>query len=254
LIEDGSEWQQTPTKNSLEELGKRIKKAAPGNNSIHNKSDLQVGFENITYKKEEIMKLLSKDCFKGKFVTAIGYAEWSQFRWDQSAAEKRTLINEAAFCLTCIDDLQKIEEHKDDLRKQKLKSIILHSSDAHNNDRLGKTKLWIKADPTFAGLKQMINEPTIRTFVGDAPPNLKHAHQIISKIKIYNSQNWFSDNFELDLNRDLVAVIGGRGSGKSALVEMIAYGAGSADESENSFIQKASQHKESIQGVTVCLT
>jgi hypothetical protein len=89
-IEDQTEWQQTPTVSSLQELGRQMKAAAPAENNIHNKSDLEVGFDNITYKREDILKQLDKSCFKGKFVTAIGYSEWDQSRWDQSAAEKRT--------------------------------------------------------------------------------------------------------------------------------------------------------------------
>lgn len=254
LIEDNSVWQQAPTIRSLEELGRKIKKAAPVGNTVQAKSELEVGFSSITYKKEDILKLLKKDCFKGKYVTGIGYSEWSQFRWDQSAAEKRTLINDSDFCLTSNDDVQKITEHVDDLRKNSLNSLILHSSDSHDFNRIGKSKLWIKTDPTFAGIKQVLNEPKVRVCIGDAPPNFKHSHQVISKVKIENSNNWFEDKFELELNRDLVTIIGGRGSGKSALAEMIAYGAGSFDKSPNSFIEKASQHKESVQDTKVCLT
>lgn len=253
LIEDGKEWHQTPTVRSLEDLGKRIKASAPTDNSIQEKSDLMVGFSNITYKKEDILKLLEKDCFKGKFITAIGYSEWSQFRWDQSAAEKRTLINEANFCLTNQEDVEKINEQGDELKGLKLKNIIFHSSDAHSFVSLGKTKLWLKADPTFAGLKQVLNESQARVFIGDKPPNYKHSHQIISKICIQTSNNWFTEYFNLDLNRDLVTVIGGRGSGKSGLVEMIAYGAGSYDDSGRSFIDKASDHKETISNVQISL-
>lgn len=253
LIEDGSEWQQAPTVRSLEELGRKIKRAAPGGHSVQSKSDLEVGFSNITYKKEDIIELLKKDCFKGKYVTAIGYSEWSQFRWDQSAAEKRTLINDSNFCLTSVDNVQKISEHVEELKKNKLNSLILHSSDAHEFDKLGKTNTWIKADPTFAGLKQVLNEPEARVFIGETPPNYKHSHQVISKLKISNSNGWFANNFQIELNRDLVTVIGGRGSGKSALIEMIAYGAGSFDRSPDSFVKKASQHKENIDGIKVCL-
>lgn len=55
-IQDNTEWQQTPTPRSLEELGRQIKAAAPPENSVHAKSDLVVGFENITYKREDILK------------------------------------------------------------------------------------------------------------------------------------------------------------------------------------------------------
>jgi len=91
-IQDKAKWQRTPTISSLEELGKQIKLAAPEGNTVHSKSDLEVGFDNITYKREDIEELLEKDCFKGQFVTAIGYSEWDQAKWDQSAATKNTKI------------------------------------------------------------------------------------------------------------------------------------------------------------------
>lgn len=252
-IQDGTLWQQTPTVRSLEELGQQIKEAAPAENTVNSKSKLEVGFDNITYKREDIEKLLEKNCFKGRFVIAIGYSEWDQSRWDQSAAEKRTLINSADFSLTMLDNPAKIEENRKDLLVNKLTSLVLHSSDAHEIERIGQTLLWIKADPTFAGLKQVLNEPEARVFIGVTPPNYKPDHKIISRISIPSSEGWFADNFSLELNRDLVTIIGGRGSGKSALAEAIAYGTGSEDESEEAFFKKAVKHKNSIKGTKISI-
>jgi energy-coupling factor transporter ATP-binding protein EcfA2 len=253
LLENKEAWNRTPTVGSLTELGKMMKKTAPAGNSIHAKSDLQVGFESITYKRDDILKHLEKDCFVGKFLIAIGYSEWDQARWDQSAAEKRDLINRAHFSLVSNDDVAKIAEHVQELESQKLNSLILHSSDAHDIARLGGTKLWIKADPTFAGLKQVMNERE-RVFLGDQPPRFKQPHQVIERIAISNSNGWFETQCQLDLNEGLVAVIGGRGSGKSALTEMLACAVGAADESDDSFVRKAAKHPSSIDGATVTLT
>jgi ABC-type Mn2+/Zn2+ transport system ATPase subunit len=252
-VEDKSEWQQTPTRRSLAELGKQMKAAAPAGNTVHAKSDIEVGFDSITYERDHIVKLLQKNCFKGKYVTAIGYSEWDQSRWDQSAAEKRDLINSANFCLTRSDDPAKIGENREDLIQNKLNSIVLHSSDAHELQRVGASLLWVKADPTFAGLKQILNEPVSRIFIGATPPNYKHDHKVITKISIPVSNGWFVDNFRLDLNRDLITIIGGRGSGKSALAEAIAYGAGSKDDSENAFLKKSAKHKTPITGSKIYL-
>jgi len=252
-VEDKSEWNQTPTPKSLAELGKQIKSAAPAGNTVHSKTDLEVGFDNITYDRKHIEELLEKSPFKGKYVTAIGYSEWDQSKWDQSAADKRSLINSAHFSLTCLADPAKIEENRKDLETNKLNSLVLHSSDAHKLDSIGQTQLWIKADPTFAGLKQVINEPKARVFIGATPPNFKPDHKVIKKIIIPKSNGWFKDGFELELNRDLVSIIGGRGSGKSALAEAIAYGAGSRDDSEDAFLKKATKHLNSISGSSIII-
>ncbi|MBI1262774.1 MAG: hypothetical protein GC184_13730 [Rhizobiales bacterium] len=245
-IDDKTEWQQTPTRTSLEELGRHIKAAAPDGHAIRSKTDLMVGFDNITYDRKLIEELLSKTPFRGRYVTAVGYSEWNLSRWDQSAAEKRDLINTANFALTSVDDPAQIVAHKTELRANNLNDIILHSSDAHEFARIGKTQLWIKADPTFAGLKQVLNEPDARVFVGETPPNYKPDHKVISRIRVRESSGWFPKDFALELSRDLVTIIGGRGSGKSALAEAIAFGAGSMDPSDDAFLKKAAKHRESI--------
>jgi hypothetical protein len=60
----------------------------------------------------------------------------------------------------------------------------IKGSDSHNiNDELGKLKdhnsqpmdkyCWIKANPTFGGLRQIINEPEDRVYIGKLPPKLE---------------------------------------------------------------------------------
>lgn len=252
-ISDNSEWLQTPTYRSLQELGKQMKSVAPSGMAIHSKTDLIAGFESITYKREDIEKLLQKTCFKGKFVIAMGYSEWDQSRWDQSASEKRNLINSTNFCLTSQTDPIKIENNIDKLKIDNLNSLVLQSSDAHDFDKIGQSLLWIKADPTFSGLKQVLNEPESRVFIGQSEPNLKQSHKIISKLSINNSNGWFPDSFSIELNQDLVSIIGGRGSGKSALAEAIAFGAGVQCPKEDSFFEKASKHITPIKGAKVKL-
>ena len=253
-IADGSEWEQSPTRRSLTELGQEMKAVAPASNSIHQKTNLEVGADNITYNLDDLLKLLKKSVFKGKCLTAMGYSEWDQSRWDQSAAEKRDLINNSNFALVASPNIADVEDHQANLRANNIITPILHSSDAHDLSALKNSRLWIKADPTFAGLKQVLNEPDARICISDAPPIHKAQHQCISHVEISNSNGWFADDFSMDLNHDLAAVIGGRGSGKSALLEMLALGAGCVDDSGNAFIDKAMRHKNSIRGTRIKLT
>lgn len=117
----------------------------------------------------------------------------------------------------------------------------IKGSDSHNvNDELGKLKdhksqpvdkyCWIKADPTFSGLRQIINEPEDRVFIGKSPAKLDevraNATRYIDRLHITKtadadtSDRWF--DCELPLNADMVAIIGNKGSGKSALADIIA--------------------------------
>ena len=88
---------------------------------------------------------------------------------------------------------------------------------------------WIKTDPTFQGLKQIVNEPEGRVHIGQIPESLKRVNQHPTKV-IYSvsvkkredsktDDKWF--NFDLPINSGMVAIIGNKGSGKSALADII---------------------------------
>ncbi len=89
---------------------------------------------------------------------------------------------------------------------------------------------WIKADPTFRGLLQAIKEPAKRSFIGSIPNKLLEVESnktyFIDRLEINRmpgalTGKWVSET-NLPLNHDLVAIIGNKGSGKSALADIIA--------------------------------
>jgi ABC-type lipoprotein export system ATPase subunit len=117
----------------------------------------------------------------------------------------------------------------------------IKGSDSHNvNEELGKLKdaqskpvdkyCWIKADPTFAGLRQIINEPEDRVHIGRMPPKVgevrRNPTRYLSRAHIRKTADagiddiWF--DCEVPLNADMVAIIGNKGTGKSALADVLA--------------------------------
>lgn len=80
---------------------------------------------------------------------------------------------------------------------------------------------WIKADLTFEGLKQIIYEPEERIKIQQDNPESKKKHHKIKSLTISNSQNAFLVDQELLINSGLVSLIGGRGSGKTALLNIL---------------------------------
>lgn len=140
------------------------------------------------------------------------------------------------------------------------KKPCVSGSDAHKYSNYGKfpsNKItWIKANPTFDGLKQVINEPRDRVFIGTIPPKKNmislNKTKYIDKIKINKVHDklcdeiWF-DN-ELKINKDLVAIIGNKGNGKSALADILAF-CGNAkliDETDFSFLNTKKFKKNNL--------
>ena len=119
----------------------------------------------------------------------------------------------------------------------------LHGSDAHSMKKLFRPDhdrfCWIKADTTFEGLKQVLYEPETRVHIGPTAPRYHDKSRVIKTVRLSNSEGWF-DDVEIPLNEGLVSVIGQRGSGKSALAEVIAFAAGSqTTDDKDGFLRRA---------------
>lgn len=113
-----------------------------------------------------------------------------------------------------------------------LKPCVI-GSDAHDltavcNPSNGRFT-WVKADPTFEGLCQVVNEPAERVVVGAFPFKLKQVHdnktKYLKNITLERKSDalieevWFSNS--IPINPGLVAIIGNKGKGKSALVDIV---------------------------------
>lgn len=101
----------------------------------------------------------------------------------------------------------------------------IHGSDAHSFDRIGKPDndrfTWIKSEPTFEGLKQIVHEPSSRVLIQPHHPDQKNNYDVISSISFKSATSDFSDR-EIKLNPGLNTIIGGKSSGKSLLLYKIA--------------------------------
>lgn len=102
----------------------------------------------------------------------------------------------------------------------------LHGSDAHDLASIGQPAedrfSWVKGALTFDALRQACIDPEGRAYVGIAPPKAAMPSQVISHIHIVNAP-WMTTE-SIPLNSGLVAIIGARGSGKTAMADMIAVG------------------------------
>lgn len=122
---------------------------------------------------------------------------------------------------------------------------VLGGSDAHSfedlRECLGKTvfrngniykqETWIKADVTYEGLKQIVFEPEGRAVIGTEPelhsrlkakPRRYIKSLALDQIAAYDARfgTWFQDEC-IELNPELVAIVGNKGSGKSAITDAL---------------------------------
>ena len=128
----------------------------------------------------------------------------------------------------------------------------LHGSDSHHIETVGQPVAerysWIKGSLEFDALRQACIDPEGRAFVGAEPPPSAMPSQVITNVTISNA-SW-AQTPKISLNKGLVAIIGSRGSGKTALADMIAAGCDSIPQyawnrNENtspSFLARARPH------------
>lgn len=127
----------------------------------------------------------------------------------------------------------------------------VHGSDAHNIEKLFKPDddryCWIKSNPTFEGLRQILWEPESRVHIGATKPQPTDHSKVIDSLAITNSNGWFTQS-QIPLNSGLVAIIGEKGAGKTAIADLIAFGAGIQpdNDSNSSFIRKGRLHLNNL--------
>ena len=133
------------------------------------------------------------------------------------------------------------------IRQYRSLKPCVHGSDAHDIEHLFKPDndryCWVKSDPTFHGLRQILWEPEDRVHIGTLPPQPSDHSQQIRKISISNSSGWFAID-SIELNAGLVAVIGEKGAGKTAVADLSSFASGYPmdKKSLSSFITKGALH------------
>jgi hypothetical protein len=235
-------------------LGKRLKKEHP---KFNGHSDFEIGCTCATVSPTSIKDILNakESIFKGKYLIALPEENLSLLEWDGQDHLTRKLLLQGADAVSANSNTIQwafgLKSASKDEFTDEFKSLkpCIHGSDAHDLEHIGKPAddkfCWIKSELTFEGLKQILYEPEDRVYIGETPANLKNDYQLIESVTVNGSPDWFGD-LKVPLNDDLVSVIGPRGSGKSALAELIAFAGGAAlfrssSGLEDTFLYKAAR-------------
>lgn len=222
-----ADWVASLTDDALIDLGKRIKKTSPNNQTLQNENDWNVGFNNFNVSYDALKKILDKPPFRGRFITAIGKGEWDDYRWDAGgAALKRSIINNADLVFLSCENAEHYNLAKKKLHDAQVNERLLDCSDAHyystvkHKDRIGNCNTWLKIEPTFNGLKQVLFVPEERICVSETHPEQKAPYQVISSVRFINGGRDFTSN-RIALSPGLNAIIGGKSTGKSLLAGLM---------------------------------
>ena len=109
---------------------------------------------------------------------------------------------------------------------QKCHSLMpcVHGSDAHSLEKLFEPDqqryCWIKADPSFDGLRQILYEPAERVVISASKPAEKADYHVIDSVTFESEE--FSPE-PIVFNDQLTCIIGGKSTGKSLLLHNMAY-------------------------------
>ena len=228
---------------SLKLHGASLKKSGVGGNG----SDLVVGMNGTQVNFDDIKKKVMTT-FKNKAIIVLAEEDQSDLKWTgQGGSLRRKLYSESNAIFSSNSKTIKwcsSEESKTTINK---KLACLWGSDAHtfnslfnpNNERF----CWIKSDTTFEGLLQATEVALDRVFIGKFPHEMQtykdRSAYTIKEIRVKkniknNSRVWFDT--DLTVNPFMVTIIGNKGSGKSALSDIIGYVGNSHNMNNASFL------------------
>lgn len=168
-------------------------------------------------------------------------------RLDSNSARKKGIFDEidknchAVFGRAQDRDFFLREDRFEDKTIKSKPKPVVTGSDCHSFDdcssflgkRVIKDKIiekditWIKADTTFEGLRQIIYEPFFRIHIAEQPPSDplfsigKVDFDFPTGTKIGNDDFCLTGKNELCFSKNLTCLIGGRGTGKSTVLNLV---------------------------------
>jgi len=227
---------------SIEDLGRKLKEE---HKKFKDKSDFEIGCMNAVVNHEDITAKLEEkpSIFKNKYLIIFVEEYANLIEWDSQDHNIRKILLQKSDCIFSGSSktrdwaLGKLDlSPKEFIKEFKTLKPCIFGSDAHSLDKICKPDnnkfTWIKANPTFEGLKQIIYEPELRISLGEKPEFYLYPQLISVQLKgteKYQTPKDKEDFPPINLKRqvflspNLTNIIGPRASGKTVLVELLSY-------------------------------
>ncbi|WP_236708515.1 TrlF family AAA-like ATPase [Elizabethkingia anophelis] len=197
-----------------------------------------IGFDKVTISVDALVTQLKKDFNSSDYLiigVPNGYGGFHPSSKPRSVELAKKLDELSHIMFGRKEDTEFFLSTDNDRAKLGFKSKPnIVCSDAHSIGDIGSKSTWIKSQPVFEGLKQILFEPKYRVDCNDA---IRKPYRTINSIKLNfpkntmlrNSQTNTEQLFCLTNLREEIffspyftCIIGGRGSGKSTIINLIA--------------------------------
>lgn len=210
---------------------------------------LSSGFDTLIPSTTQVFEKIESWKKDNNLITFLGYSEWYALDYEKLKVYKEDLFNKTDLMFSASETVENVLKKKDKVHEELTENkIILHCSDLHSFDKGQlsfenyKCFTWIKAKPTFEGLKQVIFEPKSRVYIGVDKPiepihKIKNISLDFSEDYVWDNEKFcFSGKNSINFNPYLTSIIGGRGTGKSTLLNLIGKKLGFKSEFFDKFI------------------
>ncbi|MBW7885769.1 MAG: hypothetical protein H3C34_24685, partial [Caldilineaceae bacterium] len=220
---------------NLEKFGETLQRQQA---EFREKSALEIGCMNATVDIEKVKEQLHKDGrFRGRYLLVLAEENLSLIDWaSQDSAARKHLVQMSHAVFSSNPKSRSFllgKSHptmEDFLEEFKSPKPCIWGCDCHGyKERFLEPDeqrfCWIKGEVSWEGLKQILYEPDARVRIQPHDPEPSKSTYTLDRIHITETQ--INDSLrvceaDIALNPNLVAIIGGRGSGKTALLDLIA--------------------------------
>lgn len=242
----------------LEQYGRWFRQNNLGIPEFQSQTDLQLGMDEVPLEPQSVRNALHEFSLQhpGSHLAVVAGCDMARLPYGGQAHSSRTTILQMSHAVFSSNHSDR--DHYLGLEGDGPATVInelgslkpcLWGSDAHSLEKVlmpdGNRYCWIKSDPTWDGLRQVVLEPEDRVAIQDQCPEPVKSTYTVKSISVPTQEiasGFALSEANLSLSPGLVTLVGGRGSGKTALLDLLASafpeGRAAIEASPGSFVKR----------------